>query len=385
MKPVKKVKRNKNRELIRNIRKSEWDMFMHFLEKCYGHECGFFGKHYPNLYRCEKSCLENMYVIEKDGRIMSHVGLFPLKVISDGIKINAGGIGGVATIPEGRGKGFMGKLLHHVIGKMKEDKMPVCVLWGDRKRYGTFGWENAGERILLHITSRSISQPKTESIPISEVPPEKAKTKIRDFSNGLKFRMLRDKETLNVLRRNGNRIWMADDGYLCGWTSGDALRVHEVVSVSGKEVSIIKAVMEWCFVEKAEIYVRSEEGERFKRLMHAAAGWEILQEGMFRINDCSELLECFKPLLEKRANELQSGDFSLSIGLRFGRNVEVTALEFAGGIMHISKKKIKPYTEIDGGDAARLLIGGPFPGREKVGRFAALLPLPIHIPELDKV
>ena len=238
---------------------------------------------------------------------------------------------------------------------------------------------------MLQITSRSISRQKIEPIPVSEVPPEKAKTKIRNFSNELKFRVLRGKETLNVLRKHGNRIWMANDGYLCGCASGDTLRIHEVVSVSGKEASIIGAVMEWCFVKKAEIYIRSEEGERSKRLMRAAAEWKILQEGMFRINDCFELLKCFKPLLEKRANELQSGDFSLSIGLRFGKNVEVTALEFSGGTMHIAKKKIKPYTEIDGMDAARFLIGGPFPEREKIGRFAALLPLPIHIPDLDKV
>ena len=391
-----KVQRNVDDAVIRQVKKSEWEPFQRFLERSYGHGWGYFPRNYPQIYRLEDECLRCFYVIEKGGEIVSHVGLFPLEVIANGVRITIGGIGGVATLPEERGKGYMGKLIHHVIEKMCEKNLPLSVLWGDQQRYGNFGWETAGEKVIVHTAERSMSRADIKSVQVKEVPPEEAEVKVKKFYPKLKFRVERDKKLISILRKPGNRIWLADDGYLCGWLEdNNTLIVKEVISLSGNEASMVKAIMERCLAKQAEIELSREDTERFSRFMQVASGWKILPEGMFRINNCFELLNCFKPLLQERASELRLGDFSLSLGLRFGGRIDVAGLKLTAGLLHISKRKIEPYAEIDERDAVRLFIGGPFhekanhigvnSDRAKFAKFATLLPLPVHIPALDHI
>ncbi len=372
-------------EIIRQVRKDEWEAFMRFLERSYGHKRGFFPEHYPYLYRPEEEYLQCFHIIERDGEIVSHVGLFPLEVVADEVKIILGGIGGVATLPEKRGKGYMGKLLQHVIEEMQSRNWSLSVLWGARQRYRNFGWEVAGEKVLLHLTERSLARGGIDPSIVREILLEEAQSKVIELNHTQRFRVDRGKKDGGVLRRAGNRIWIGADGYLCGQTADDKLMINEVVSPSGKESSLIKAVMEWCFVREAEVTMRMEDTERFNRLMKIASYWNLTYEGMFRINNCFELLKLFTPILEKRASKLNLKDFSISLGLRSGEEVDIVAINYINGVFRISKEKIEPYIEIDERDGVRLLIGGPFPERGNFGEISALLPLPIHIPNLDQV
>src|SRR3989338_164372 len=111
-------------EIITHVSRDEWNSFMLFLEKSYGHSFGYFLEHYPEVYHHDDKSLESFYVIKKGGKIVSHVGLYPLDVISDNVHISVGGIGGVATLPEESGKGYMRKLLSHVITRMQEKGLP---------------------------------------------------------------------------------------------------------------------------------------------------------------------------------------------------------------------------------------------------------------------
>lgn len=373
-------------ERIRHIKRNEWNTFMRLLERSYGHPRGFFTTHYPHIFHPDDSYRECFYVVEQKGKIVSHVGLFPLKVMAEDIRITLGGIGGVATLPEERGRGYMQKLLLYIIAQMQEKDISVSVLWGDRQRYGNFGWEIAGEKIILHFNERSLTKSGVEGIsPIREVGPQEVISRVRPLYIKQKFRVDRGRKLKGILCRAGNRIWIGDDGYLCGRCIGDKLVVSEVVSLSGKEASLIMAVMQWCFVKQAEVAVCSQDSEYLDRLMRPACGCHLVPEGMFRINNCYKFINSFIPILEKRATELKIRDFSLSIGLRFNDKVDVVTVSYKSGIMCISQKKVTPYIELDEREGVRLFIGGPFPDKKRLGIFSVLLPLPIHVPELDTV
>ncbi|NQS89615.1 GNAT family N-acetyltransferase [Patescibacteria group bacterium] len=73
---------------------------------------------------------------------MTLVGIFPLTGVVGDAEIRIGGIGGVATLPEFRGKGYMSNLMECSIQKMTEDKYSISILWGDRQRYTNFGKED---------------------------------------------------------------------------------------------------------------------------------------------------------------------------------------------------------------------------------------------------
>lgn len=372
-------------EVIRQVKKDEWEAFMRFLERCYGCKHGYFSECYPHVYRPGKECLQCFNIIEKDGKIVSHVGLFPLEVVADDVKIILGGISGVGTLPEERGRGYMGRLLRYAIKEMQSRNWSVSWLGGDRQRYANFGWELAGEKLLLHLKERSLARENVKSSVVWEVSPEEAQARVMELSNTQRFRVERGRRLGDTLRRVGNRIWIGEDGYLCGETKNRKLMVKEVVSPSGKESSMIRAVMEWCFVKEAEVFVRIEDTERLNRLIRVASWWNLTYEGMFRINNCFELLKLFTPILERRASELNLKGFSISLGLRSEEVVDVVAISYINGVFHISKEKTEPYIEIDERDGVRFLIGGPFPERKNFGEISALLPLPIHIPTLDWV
>lgn len=142
----------------RPAREEEYDDLMRLLERSYEKIREFFQDHHPHIWKRENVQLKNRFIIKKDGRIVSHIGLMPLTLIADGKTIEAGGIGGVATDPDFRGSGFMSELLKYTIEAMKERKFPISVLWGDRQRYGSYGWELAGVKLTTVLTRRNLKK-----------------------------------------------------------------------------------------------------------------------------------------------------------------------------------------------------------------------------------
>ncbi len=373
-------------EVIRHIRQDEWDIFMQMLEKSYGHPVGYFQAHYPEIYLPDYRSDKTFYVLEKHGKIVSHVGMSSFDLMVEDVKINIGGILGVATIPEERNKGYMERLISHVITEMEKKDISVSVLWGDRHRYGNLGWENAGEKMALQFNERSLMKSGVKPLSqVREVNPIKAVSKVKQLYIKQRYRVDRGKRLKGILIRADNRVWLGDDGYLCGKCIGDKLIVNEVVSESGREASFIMAVMEWCFVKQAELSICPQDRDYISRLIGSAYNWEIRHEGMFRINNCYKFLKHFIPFFVRKASELNLGDFSISFGLRFNNKGDIIAVSYKSRRMSISRKRMSDYSEIDEREGVRYLIGGILPDKKIFGIFSTLLPIPFHIPELDSI
>ncbi|MBN2189624.1 MAG: GNAT family N-acetyltransferase [Candidatus Aureabacteria bacterium] len=94
-------------------------------------------------YRCSDTL-----VLKRDGRIISAVTVLRRKIILDGIKIPAGCIANVCTLPEERHKGRIKLLMEKSAGVMREKGFQIGFLLGRPELYSRFGWEN--------ITGKSI-------------------------------------------------------------------------------------------------------------------------------------------------------------------------------------------------------------------------------------
>jgi hypothetical protein len=325
-------------------------------------------------------------VLVKDGKIVCHVGLFPLEVVADGARVTLGGIGGVATLPEKRGKGHMARLLSHVIALMHEKGIPASVLWGDRQRYRPFGWESAGQTITVTLTERSLSKSGASAdSTVEEVAPRDAAAKVASLSAHRRFRVERGDRMGDILCRRGNRVWMGSDGYLCGESQGEALTVHEVASLSGRELSLVMAAMQQRLVKRAEVILCSQDLDCAGRLMRAAEYWSLIAHDKVRINDGFKFLKAFEPVLQARARQLDLGNFSLSLGLRLQEKLDVVGIIYESGVLRVVPGKQDRYLEFDARDGVRLLLGHPCAERRALRGFGALLPIPMHIPDLDKV
>jgi predicted N-acetyltransferase YhbS len=372
--------------MIRNLRREEWGDFMSLLEKSYGYGPGWFMQHYGDLYDAERTPMDCFFVMEKNGSLVSHVGLFPIRITADGVEMEIGGIGGVATLPEERGQGHMHTLMEHVILHMQERKTPLSALWGVRQRYLPYGYENAGQRAVIGYSQASLLRNHiAPDATLRGVPPEDAAPQIRGLHDRQRFRAIRSQQHAARLRRPGLRIWVGDEGYLCATNKPEHLHVHEIVSPGGKETSMLLAAMQACSNENAQILRTGNDAAGVAGLLPCAESWTVQPEAMFRIMNCPALLSAFQPLLQARAAELGLRDFALSIGIRCGGRVDVAGIELKSGTLSITSEKIAPHCEIESDMAARLFIGGPGGGTERLGPLAALLPLPICIPQMDKV
>jgi predicted acetyltransferase len=109
------------------------------------------GRYYPYAYgQCN---LDNMRIIKADGKIVSHAAIYQRTVNTDnGLLLKAGCIGGVATHPDFRGKGYASIILNDCIKKMEKEDYDISILWtGTPDFYRRLGWELAGQGCNFQI------------------------------------------------------------------------------------------------------------------------------------------------------------------------------------------------------------------------------------------
>gem|GEM_PF-603610 len=97
---------------------------------------------FPLLFA--ESNAENLRVIRKGGRVVSHVGIFEMDASMLGYRLRVGMIGAVSTLEEERGKGLASLLLADAMEKMKRDGVELVMVSGERSLYDKAGCAIAG-------------------------------------------------------------------------------------------------------------------------------------------------------------------------------------------------------------------------------------------------
>ncbi len=374
---------------IRRAGLDDYEALMRMLESSYGLPVNHFARNdesADNLYMAlqneDGDSPPGCYILEADGKIVSHAGLFPVNLSAGEIDITAGGIGDVATLPEYRGRGHMRRLLAHVIEKMDEGGIALSFLEGDRHRYGNFGWEAAGRKMVLSFTARSLQKAGVAPYDrLDEAPPAEALGEVEKWHENLEYRASR-RGLSGKITRGGNRVWLAGDGYVCGRVCEGVLEAGEVFSRSGREAGLIFSAMNMCYAGRAQVCLCPDDTGLKAALIEAASGWIEVAGGLFRINDFCRLLSIFTPLLEKRARSRKISGFDVSLEIDGGENLSV---RYSGAAVEISRCKMDAPARLGRGRAARLFLGGAFGFERRVEPLRALLPLPVYVPPLDSV
>jgi len=94
----------------------------------------------PDLYQPDERISQNL-ILRYNQRIVSCVGLFAIPLSIHGKAVEIGGIGGVATLPDYRGCGYMQQLLDETAAVAYQRGYPFSYLSGDRRRYQPWGYE----------------------------------------------------------------------------------------------------------------------------------------------------------------------------------------------------------------------------------------------------
>lgn len=367
-------------EVLRTVRVDEREQFERFLERCYGSERGFFSLDQPELFRDSEEAAACHLVIEKDGKIVSHVGSYRMEIVVSRARVMTSGVGNVATRPDERGKGYMSRLMHESIGRWRERGWPLSVLWGNRQRYGHFGYESCGLKYSIEVNRRSLETNGTRPVEVDQADPADPDvvSHVAALHGTLDYRCKRPQLALQ-LRRSGVCIFVGPDGYLL--LSRD--RVTEIVSPTGREPDLVAGVLDWTGRGNVHVDVGPGETARLCRLVDVMSGWHIASQGMFRIVNWPGLLAALRPLLEQRAAGLPA--FSQSIGCRWRDETEWATIEWDSQELSVEPAQGPGGVEVELPRLTALVFGGPHPGVEQLGGLGRLLPVPIHVPGLDHV
>lgn len=373
-------------ESIRNIRVDEWEPLIRFLERCFGSPKGFFQRYLPHLYQPTPEACAWAWVVEKDGQIVSHVGVYPIETVAAGVRLKIGGIGAVSTLPQERGHGHMSQLLRHAIGVMRDQGDVLSWLGGDRQRYSSYGWEQGGLVYRLHFSTRSLDWHKVEPVQVEEQYLADITPAIEQFHSLVSCYTVRPWLDLQT-RKQGLRAWTAADGYAIAEAKEEGrLDILELVSAAGQEAGMLRALMNRAAVNRVVWGLSAWDGERVGRLMPVAAHWEVRSNWQFRIVDLPGLLTAALPHLTRRAAPLR--DFAVSVGIREHDRTDAATIRVQDGCVEVCPgRRVEPCVELSSVEAVRLFLGGPpiaDPGRIPAS-LSALLPVPAYVPPLDNV
>jgi GNAT superfamily N-acetyltransferase len=108
---------------------------------------------YPTMYHRKNYC--NLLIIRDNGKIVSHVGIYPYDIVSQNQRLKVGGIGGVSTHPDYRKKGYAAELLNFCIEKLEKENYDFSILWGNPSFYQRFGYQPSGKE-YIYILNKNI-------------------------------------------------------------------------------------------------------------------------------------------------------------------------------------------------------------------------------------
>jgi hypothetical protein len=278
----------------------------------------------------------------------------------------------------------MSALLEASIQRWRERGWTLAALWGDRQRYGAFGWETCGLKYVLSVTHRSLERHGIAAAEVGEVDrlDPTAVERVRALHATLPCRVERPDLALK-LSREGVRVFLGPDGYLLSRGDYGELQVSELASPAGREPELIAGALQWARTGSARVEVGPGELERLARVTQVMSGWSAGPQGQLRILSWPGLLRDLRPLLAERAAGL--APFAVCIGCWWKDETEWAAIEWDGDAMAISEERKGRAIEIGLPTLTGLMFGSPHPLPPELGLFGRLLPVPLHVPLLDHV
>jgi predicted N-acetyltransferase YhbS len=144
--------------LLRTATPFDYDAILRHIDDSFGFAPGSFLRDSPHHWRPEFMDWAHILLAEDEGRIAALVRIFSLDLVQNGAVLRAGGIGAVSTATWARGRRHMTHLLEWAVRMMREEGFVVSLLWGDRHRYGAFGFESAGRILQVSINERGLQR-----------------------------------------------------------------------------------------------------------------------------------------------------------------------------------------------------------------------------------
>lgn len=347
----------------------------------------FFQSNYPHAYKPQYA--RRILLLRDQGQITGCLAVHPLTLRLEEARLVAGGIGAVGTDPERRGQGIMSALLEEAIHRMRRAGYPLSVLWGDRQRYGWFGWERGGTRNSFTLTLRQLGSPSAAErrLRLERFASEPSLCRrLQRLDQAHPYgveRPLRD--IPDLFARVGRQTWICREGkrlaYLALQREGRQRHgQYEMLDEAGGDAELARSMLRVLMARSGLSRLQASAGPnpaQVALLLQGSSYWTRECSCMIKILDLPLLIEKLMPLLRRRAREagvggryrLSCADQAALLDLGSGKHyrMELDEQELVGLFFGLH-----PLAERLAGEGGSALLG-------------RVLPLPLYIPTINYI
>ncbi len=174
----------------RSLHRDEWEQLNTVVETVF---CPRMFEQYPQLFN--EANRGNLRVVAADGKVVSHVGMIERPASLLGCSIQVCCIGGVATLPDYRERGYASAAFADAVAKARTDGMDLMLISGGRGLYLRAGSRRVGQDREFVVTPAAAPrlQATTTGIRVAAVTGEHVPL-LRDLYAGEAVRFVRWRE-----------------------------------------------------------------------------------------------------------------------------------------------------------------------------------------------
>ena len=359
-----------------------------------------FSEHYPidfpttlpKLYKPTDELMSMNFAVKRDSKIRAIVGLYPLELHIGQVVLKLGAIGAVSTHPNDRGLGYMQRLMTHCVQVMKSASYDLSWLGGQRQRYGFFGYEVCGSKLLFMLTKKNIQRcynnvPEFQFEKIIRADDKRIET-MKVWHETLLIHCSRPLGRFyDVLQSWEHDLFAVLDkaGVLVGYLSADVHRGIIFEAAARENSLLMDMIPAWvAFQEQDKVVFETAPLPSFlvSELMRICESSTVQPCGNWQIYNWQRVVETTLQI-KHQFMTLPDGSFCLDIQ-GYGR-IELHVSGDAAFCRHSIKE---PDFSCDPQTAMRLLFG-PFPavmsGQINNPVLNGWCPLPLYLPKQDEV
>jgi GNAT superfamily N-acetyltransferase len=349
------------------------------------------------------------FVGDADGKIVGLAAFRSFTLRMPGNEVPWVGVGSVCTAPECRGRGIMSGMLRAGIQDTDERGIPVSILWGDRARYGHFGWEDAGRQIELGVSRRHFHDPqwKDGDVELGELVGEGKDTKWPpDF--GERLGRIQQRYAGRLFRPMDEQIGLiTSPRYRTVWVSRGDHEAYLVIEAGEKPKRLLEVCGDPELLAELLGYlmrgsseglslIASPEPSPAEQMMIDNADYvKIGATGKARIHDLAAVLACYEPWWAKQR---RFGSGSVVLAMQDETGVELQTAAIGWTPQQVKVRRLKPgerpenayVIAADRRGLTRLIFGPLPPGLAlshvpEMWRVAEVFPVPLYVPPLERV
>lgn len=389
-------------ELIRAGK--EWkEKMIAFGDRIFGSDVqpGGFAALLPRVYGKDASCEQNHLIVVEDGEIQAMLLTEPTTFVCGDQKVRGIGVGTVSVSESARGKGYMQLLLSTVRDWMETEGYAFAVLGGLRQRYGYWGYEPAGIRFQVGISSANLKHALTEEMTggleneLTLEPMVEGSGEVElawELYDALPVHLERGKETF-FLQLQANRhipYVIRKEGEFAGYLTASGRREKVTLTeVVLKDEALYPAVLRLFGMQMAqesfELTILPHERERIAFLEGFAEGYRLTQDHQYYVADLQKVL-LYSMKVKKMTCGLKDGEW------KFATEKGIYCCEVNGDNVSVSfdrngvsgcESGMIMKTE---GEMVRMLFGPAFAVSWDISDVpSGWLPFPLCVTEIDAV